>query len=64
MNELSITTIRKFSKKYNVPEHLLRSMCKRGILPGFNEKSRFYVNEGQTLELLNNMSKRTATECD
>lgn len=58
MSELSITTIRKFAKKHNVPENLLRSMCKRGTLPGFHQNSRFYVNEVQTLELLDKMSRQ------
>lgn len=60
MNEVSITTIRPFSKKHNIPENLLRSMVKRGVLPGFFEGTRFYVNEPQALEMLNRMSKREA----
>ena len=61
MNEVTITTIRPFSKKHHVPENLLRSMVKRGTLPGFFEGTRFYVNEAQALEMLNQMSKREAT---
>ena len=62
MNEVSITSIRKFSRKHNFPEHLVRSMCKRGILPGFYAQSRFYVNEPLALEKLTEMSKREAAE--
>ena len=51
-----ITTIRKFSKKHNLPEHLIRSLCKRGELPGFYQSSRFYINEGMALDKLNSMS--------
>lgn len=60
MEEITITTIRPFSRKYNVPENLLRSMVKRGTLPGFFEGTRFYVNETQALETLNQMSRREA----
>ena len=59
MNEqvdFSITTIRKFSKKHNIPEHLTRNMCRRGELPGFFQNSRFYVNERLALDKLNSMS--------
>lgn len=58
MSEVSITTIRPFSKRHGIPENLLRSMVKRGTLPGFYEGTRFYVNEPQALELLNRMSRR------
>lgn len=58
MIRLSLLTIRQFSKKYNVPENILRSMCKRGVLPGFYEKSRFYINEEQAVEFINQMSKQ------
>ena len=58
MYESTLTTIRPFSKKYGVPENLLRSMVKRGTLPGFFEGTRFYVNEPLALEALSQMSKR------
>lgn len=57
MNEVSIMTIRQFSKKHNVPENLLRSMVERGTIPGYHEHSRFYVNEGLALETLDRMSR-------
>lgn len=62
MHEVTITTIRPFSRKYNIPENLLRSMVKRGTLPGFHQGSRFYVHEVQALELLNQMSRREAAQ--
>ena len=54
-----ITTIRKFAKKYGMPEHLIRSMCKRGEIPGFFQNSRYYVHERLALDKLNNMSTGT-----
>lgn len=60
MNEISITTVRPFSRKHHVPENLVRSLIKRKLLPGFYEGSRFYINELQALEMLNQMSKREA----
>ena len=58
MSEMSIITIRPFSRKHNIPENLLRSMVKRGTLPGFFEGTRFYINERLALEMLDRMSKR------
>lgn len=58
MNEVTITTVRPFSRKHGIPENLLRSMVKRGTLPGFYEGTRFYVHEEQALEALNRMSRR------
>ena len=55
---LSIITIRPFSRKHKMPENLLRSMVKRGTLPGFFQGSRFYINEVQALEVLAAMCKQ------
>ena len=55
---LSIITIRPFSRKHNVPENLLRSMVKRGTLPGFFQGTRLYIHEQWALEVLEAMCKQ------
>lgn len=57
-NVLSISTVRPFSKKNGIPEHLVRSWIKQGILPGFYQGTRFYIHETQALEMLDRMSRR------
>lgn len=59
INAPCLLTIRGMAKKHDLPEHLLRAMCKRGELPGFFANSRFYVHEGQALAMLDSLSART-----
>ena len=61
--DFGFKTTRKFSKKYKIPEHLVRSMVKRGELPGFYSGNRFNINERLALKRLDEMSISGTTEC-
>lgn len=58
---MEILTINATSKKYGLPQFMLRGMQKRGELPGFYSASRFYVNVPMLLEKLDADSKASMT---
>ena len=53
---MELLTIRDVSKKYGLPDFMLRSMQKRGELPGFYSGNRFYVNCDLFLKEIENKS--------
>ena len=55
-HEVKFSTIPKFSKKYNIPTHLVRVMCKNNRLPGFFIGNRFYLNETLAIQELHDLS--------
>ena len=53
--DFSVITISRFAKKYGLPAHLIRSLCKQKKLPGFYQQTRFYLHERRALETLNEL---------
>ncbi len=51
-NMPKMLTIRQCAALNILPEHALRTMAKKGQLPGFSVGSRYYVNVGKLIALL------------
>ena len=51
------STIRQFARAYALPEHMVRSLVKRGTLPGFSHGSRFYLHTELALRAIEELSR-------
>lgn len=54
-------TINATAKHYELPEWMLRSLLKRGELPGFYAGSRFYIDTQLLTEKLETISRANMT---
>lgn len=59
--QMDFRTIAKTAKSEGLPECMLRDMLKRGELPGFYQRTRFYVNVDALREQLETRSKVATT---